>query len=243
MVKFECDIPKSEIDNFVRSLSRYQNETQRDMRGAVRSATLDLLKSLRARTRRAPKQVPREDVRFGESQPLYITGKDGKVYKRVVVTRWYKGQRVQKVHWLLVQTKTRNRKTRNGVRVSQVEASAPMLREARLRFGGVRHWGLAKNSWGWFMKAMFHKSMQDTNPAAVVDRRMVEKEMVEKREPLPDGTIDLQAPIKCEVTIVNKLDYIRRALQPGALLAAVSAAARSINHKITAGLRSRKFGA
>ncbi len=241
MVQFDCEVDAQSIADFTKALARYQRETQRDMRGALRSATIDLCRSLRARTRKAPKIVPREDVRWGEEEPKYYTGKkSGRMFKRVVVTRWSSGKRVQKVHWQEVQKKQR---TRKSGKVVSVEATAPMLREARQRFGKVRMWGLAKKSWGWFMQALFNKSMQDENPRAVITGRMVDREMTEKREPLPDGTIDLQAPIKCEITLVNKLEYIRRALQPGALAAAVRAATNSINKKITAGLRSRKFGA
>ena len=242
-IQFECEVSAQSIADFTKALADYQRKTQRDMRGALRSATIDLCRSLRARTRRAPKQVPREDVRFGEEEPKYYTGKkDGKVYRRVVVSRWFGGKRKQFVHWQEVQTKYRSRKTRKGISESWSEATAGMLREARQRFGKVRMWGLAKKSWGWFMHSLFKTATQDENPKAVVTRRMVEGGMVEKREPLPDGTIDLQAPIRCEITLVNKLDYIRKALQPGTLAMAVEKATRYIRGKIESGVRSRKFG-
>ena len=238
-IAFECEVSQRGIADFVKALARYQRETQRDMRGALRSVTIDLCRSLRARTRRAPKVVPREDVRWGESAPRYVTGKDMQVFRRVVVTRWQHGKKVQKVHWQPVQLKRRSRK--NGT-VSISEATPAMLREARAHYGKVRQWGLAKKSWGWFMHSLFGKSVQDENPAAKVDGRMVDGGITEKREPLPDGTIDLQAPIRCEVDLVNRLDYIRPALLPGALAQAVQAATNSINKKIGGGLKSRRFG-
>jgi len=236
-IAFECDVPQTSLDDFVKALSRYQKETQRDMRGALRSATIDLVKSLRARTRKAPKVVPREDVRWGESDPRYIT-RNGREFRRVVITRWFHGKRSLQVHWQEVKKRSR---VRRGQTV-QSEATPAMLREARQRFGGIRQWGLAKKSWGWFMHALFKKSVQDENPKAKVDGRMVEGGIRERREPLPDGTIDLQAPIRCEITVLNRLDYIRMALHPGALADAVQAATNSINKKIDGGLRSRRFG-
>lgn len=242
-IAFECEVSERGVADFVKALSRYQKETQRDMREALRSATIDLVKSLRARTRKAPKVVPREDVRWGEETPKYYTGKkDGKVYRRVVVTRWFGGKRKQFVHWQEVRTKYRSRKTRNGISESWSEATPAMLREARQRFGVVRMWGLAKKSWGWFMHSLFKTATQDENPKAVLTRRMVDGGITEKREPLPDGTIDLQAPIKCEITLVNKLEYIRKALQPGALAMSVQKATNYIRGKIESGVRSRKFG-
>ena len=241
-IAFECEVSERGIADFVKALSRYQAETQRDMRGAIRSATIDLVKSLRALTRKAPKVVPREDVRFGESDPKYITGKDGRQFRRVVVSRWSAGKRKQSVHWQFVQTRYRSRKTARGVSESWTEAKATMLREARYRFGGIRQWGLAKKSWGWFMKSLFGKSTQDENPKALIKPSMVDGGIQEFRETLPDGTVDSSAPIRCDIDIVNRLGYIKKAMPPGALAVAVQKATNSINHKISEGLRSRRFG-
>lgn len=249
-IALECEVSERGIADFIKALSRYQRETQRDLREALRSATIDLVKSLRARTRKAPKVVPREDVRFGESDPKYITGtKDsvkGMLFRRIVVNRWLKGARKNSVHWLPVEYKFR---TRMGMRygnyqgiVSKSEASAQMMRNARQTFGRIRQWGLAKKSWGWFMKSLFHSSMQDENPKAKIDKRMVDGEMKEYREPLPDGTIDLSAPIRCDIDIINRLDYIRKAMPPGVFAVAIQKATNLINHKINAGLKSRRFG-
>lgn len=70
-----CDVPQADINAFTAALARYEKETKRDMRGAVRSATIDLVRSLRKRTRKAPKMVAREDVRFGESDPSTSRGR------------------------------------------------------------------------------------------------------------------------------------------------------------------------
>ena len=104
-IQFECEVSERGIADFVKALSRYQKETQRDMRGALRSATIDLVKSLRARTWKAPKIVPRDDARWGESAPKYIMAKDGRQFRRVVITRWAYGTSRDSVHWQLVRTK------------------------------------------------------------------------------------------------------------------------------------------
>lgn len=245
-IAFECEISERAVADFVKALSRYQAETQRDMRSALRSATVDLVKSLRAQTRKAPKVVPREDARWGEADPKYITAPDGRQYRRVVISRWYHGARVQRVHWQLVQTRYR---TRMGMRngnwqgiVKASEATPAMLREARQRYGRVRQWGLARKSWGWFMKSLFGRSVQDENPKARVSSEMVGGGIQEFRETLPDGTVDNSAPIRCDIDIVNRLDYVRKAMPPGAVAIAVQRATNSINHKISEGLRSRRFG-
>lgn len=246
-IALECDVSERGLTEFARALLRYQRETRRDMRAALRSGAVDLVKSLRAQTRRAPKLVPRADVRFGESDPKYYTGDDGRLFRRVVVARFFKGVRKNQVHWQPVQFRyVRRMGMRDGNYqgiVRRREAEAAMLREARNNFGKIRHWGLAKKSWGWFMHALFGKSVQDENPAAAIDARMVAGGIKETRAVLADGSIDVLAPIRCDIDIVNRLDYIRKALRPGALAQAVESATKSINHKISAGLKSRKFSA
>ncbi len=241
-IAFKCEVSERGIADFVKALSRYQKETQRDLREALRSATIDLVKSLRARTRKSPKVVSREDVRFGETDPKYLTYGNGRQFRRVVVARWNKGVRKNRIHWQPVLTQYRSRKTFRGISESWAEAQSQMLRDARRNFGGIRQWGLAKKSWGWFMKALFRKPLQDENPKAKIDKRMVDGGMKEYREPLPDGTIDLSAPIRCDIDIINRLDYIRKAMPPGVFAIAVQKATNLINKKVDAGLRSRRFG-
>ena len=230
MVSFSCEVPAADVKAFTDALNRYEKETKRDMRGAVRSSAIDLVKSLRARTRKAPKVVPRSDVRFGESDPKYITGTRprtrGTEFRRVVVTRWSNGRKRQQVEWQPVRAKLRTR--RGGFSV--VESKEAMLRSARETFGKIRQWGLAKKSWGWFMHALFGKSVPNENPQARIDGRRVEGAIQERGNEI-------------SVEMANKLKYVRKALQPGALSASLRAAANSINKKITAGLLTRRFGA
>lgn len=225
----EAEADKAAIKAFMDALARYETATKRSMKDAVRSATIDLVRSLRAKTRKAPKIVPRDDARWGESDPKYITAKDGRQFRRVVITWWAHGTSRNSVHWQLVRTKYRSRRTkRGGVSESWSEATPAMLREARQRFGGIRNWGLAKKSWGWFMKSLFHASMQDENPRAKIDSRMVD---AQKRE----------SDTEYSVVLVNRLEYIRKAMPPGAMSIALRKATNLINHKIESGLRSRRF--
>jgi hypothetical protein len=63
------------------------------------------------------------------------------------------------------------------------------------------------------------------------------------REVLPDGTVDTSAPVRCDIDIINKLGYIRKAMPPGVFAIALQKATNSINKKIESGLRSRRFRA
>ena len=239
-IAFECEVSERGIADFVKALARYQRETQRDMRSALRSATIDLLRSLRARTRKSKKFIDRLEISKSYLAPKWIKrGHSGRPLRRMQLIRWGRG-----TNWLdhrYVYGGEYVRGPKGGQRVRPY-SEAQMRKEARQNYGQIRNWGLAKKSWGWFMKALFRKSMQDENPKAVLTRRMVDGGITEKREPLADGTIDLQAPIRCDIDIVNKLDYIRKSMPPGVFAIALQKATNLINKKIESGLRSRRFG-
>lgn len=240
-VAFEAEVSDRGIADFVKALARYQKETQRDMRSALRSVTIDLLRSLRARTRRSKKVVDRQDVSKSTLAPKWIKrGHSGKPLRRMQLVRWSRGQSYLDHRYVYGGEYVRGPK--GGQRVRPY-SEAQMRREGRQNYGQIRNWGLAKKSWGWFMKPLFHKSMQDENPRSRIrEGDMVAGGMYERRAPLPDGTIDLQAPIRCDIDIVNKLDYIRKSMPPGVFAIALQKATNLINKKIKDGLKSRRFG-
>ena len=239
-IAFECEVSERGIADFVKALARYQRETQRDMRSALRSATIDLLRSLRARTRKSKKFIDRLEISKSYLAPKWIKrGHSGRPLRRMQLIRWGRG-----TNWLdhrYVYGGEYVRGPKGGQRVRPY-SEAQMRKEARQNYGQIRNWGLAKKSWGWFMKSLFRQSMQDENPKALIKPSMVDGGIQEFRETLPDGTVDASAPIRCDIDIVNRLGYIKKAMPPGTLAVAVQKATNSINHKISDGLRSRKFG-
>lgn len=240
MIVFNVEVNPASVRNFDRACERFEKDMGDSQGTALRRGTLTFLKMVRSQTRRSPKVVPREDVRWGESDPKYITGTKGKakgmLFRRVVVNRWSKGKRKSCVKWEPVKMKYRGRRTKSGgISESWTEASAFMLRDARHRYGGIRNWGLAKRSWGWFMKAIFHQSMQDENPKSNIDSRMVKKEIRE---------VNTAGKAGVEITLTNKLAYVRSAMPPGAINHALRAATRQINGFIDNELKKRaaQFG-
>lgn len=240
-IAFECEVSERGIADFIKALSRYQRETQRDMRSALRSVTIDLIRSLRARTRRSRKFIERMEISKSYLPPKWIKrGHSGRPLRRMQLIRWGNG-----TNWLdhrYVYGGEYVRGPRGGQRVRPF-SEAQMRKEAQRNYGQIRNWGLAKKSWGWFMKSLFRQSMQDENPKAVITPGMVDGGITELREVLPDGTVDTSAPIRCDIDIVNKLKYIRSAMPPGVFAIAVQKATNIINKKIESGLRSRRFRA
>lgn len=239
-IQFECEVSDRAIADFVKALARYQKETQRDMRSALRSVTIDLIRSLRARTRKSKKFIDRMEITKSYMPPKWIRrGHSGKPLRRMQLMRWGDG-----TNWLDHQYVYGGEYVRGpkGGEVVRPFSEAHMRKEAQRVYGGIRNWGLAKKSWGWFMKSLFRKSMQDENPKALIKPGMVDGGMTEKRATFPDGTIDLQAPIRCDIDIVNKLRYMRDAMPKGVFAIAVQKATNLVNKKINAGLKSRRFG-
>lgn len=209
-----CEIDIGGVDealvaNFRRAFNRYRDELGNSQAVAVRRGTIALVKSLRARTIRAKKQAPMRDVRKFMGYPRYITIA-GKALHRFEVYR-HRGTPNEKVY------------------VHPAESK----QDARRRSGQYKKWGLARHSWGWFMRALFHRPEQTGgNPATRIDDRMVEghyRKIVTGSNP------------RVEVLIVNKLGYINNALQPNALADAMAAATRYIDGQIENGLaKARK---
>lgn len=231
MIVFNVEVNPASVRNFERACERFEKDLGDSQGTALRRGTLIFLKMVRSQTRRSPKVVPRKDVRWGNSDPKYITRKDWQQFRRVVVTRWSKGAKKQSVHWQPVLEKMLQRRGRFIVQ----ESKAEMLRDARHRYGQIRNWGLAKRSWGWFMKAMFHQSMRDENPKSRIDSRMVKKEIREVHTAEKAGVV---------IILTNKLAYIRSAMPPGAINHALRAATRQINGFINEVLKKRaaQFG-
>ena len=122
------------------------------------------------------------------------------------------------------------------------QSEAQLMRAAREQWGKIWNWGLAKQSWGWFMWRLFNLADNGfNNPRVNITHRHVEGGITESREPLPDGTIDLAAPIRCEVTIINRIRYIRKALAPGALAGAVQSATKNLLYKAEHCVKSHRF--
>lgn len=239
-IAFECEVSERGIADFIKALSRYQRDTQRDMRSALRSVTIDLIRSLRARTRRSRKFIDRMEISKSYLPPKWIKrGHSGRPLRRMQLIRWGNGTNWLDHHYVYGGEYVKGPK--GGQRVRPF-SEAQMRREAQRNYGQIRNWGLAKQSWGWFMKSLFHASMQDENPKALIKPRMVDGGIQEFREVLPDGTVDRTAPVRCDIDIVNRLEYIRKAMPPGVFAIAVQKATNIINHKINAGLKSRRFG-
>ncbi|MGN0828017.1 MAG: hypothetical protein ACI4QD_08845 [Kiritimatiellia bacterium] len=211
LLDISASVPQATVDGFLRACTRYQDELGNTQRTAIRRGTIALVKSLRARTAKSKKQAPATDITRAD-KPRYITpkGKNQKAQPAWKVRRFgSKGERFF-IH------------------------PADSRAEARKKFAQYTKFGLAKLSWGWFMKTLFNRAIpgESANPRAQIDSRMIEGYIRESGA--GKGRV-------VEVLIVNKLDYITAALPSSALEDSMRAATNSINTQINEGLaKARK---
>ena len=212
ILDISASVPEATIRDFTRACDRYRDELGNSQSVAIRRGTIALIKGLRARTAKAKRQAPLKDVtKYAGPGPHYITPKG-------------KSQKSQH-RWAI----RRHGGDREKVYIKPADTRA----EARQRFAQYTRWGLARHSWGWFMKALFKRGeLTGGNPKTKIDGRMAEgylREIVTGTNP------------RVEVLIVNKLDYIREALPEAALSEAMAAATRYIDGQIDKGLaKARK---
>lgn len=144
--------PLSVLTDLLAERQRILGESAQD---AVIATGIDALVSLRALTKVAPKRIPKADVRFGESEPKYITGTNGKasgqLFRRTVVKRWRHGRQVQLVKWQRVDGVAKNRR-----------ASAKELSAAWQTWGKINQRGLAKAALGIAMKSISTRNAADS---------------------------------------------------------------------------------
>lgn len=228
ILDISATVPEATIKDFTRACNRYRDELGNNQAIAMRRGMIALIKGLRARTAKAKQQAPLKDVtKYNGPGPHYITPKSGffrRTFRRFGL-RW-PGKKLQPQHRWAVRRK-------GGTEAKTYIYPAKSKAAARTRGGQYKKWGLAKKSWGWFMKALFHRANPESNPNAKIDNRMVEY------TPLRVITTGNESRVECE--IVNKLDYIREALPEAALSAAMAAATRYIDGQIDKGLaKARK---
>lgn len=212
--------PLAVLGQLIRERQRVLGESARD---AVVATGIDALVSLRALTKVAPKRIPKKDVRFGRSDPQYITSrKNGNVYRRVVVTRWKNGARRNVVKWQKVEGVARNRR-----------ATARELSEAHKRYGGIGHRKLAKWTFGVIMNKI------STRPATDAPSRIATKQIAAAMgKATPRG-----GDSNFTLSLTNALDYAQMSLKHGP--SDVNLALQKASNKIAGRLckvAEKKFG-
>lgn len=236
-----ADVSRRDLDAFSAACLRFRTELGNSQKVAVRRGVLTLIRALRARTREAPKRARASEyrvLRYDGPGPRYVTNPrsgGGATHGKgngLVLHRWTLVRRAgtpkENVHDYFARARLRH-----NSRGMIVKDFAAERREVAVLHTVIRFRGLAKKSWGWFMKKFFGRPAgDDGNASAKVRPDMVEGRFEARR------TGDAEA---VDVLILNKLEYIADAMKPGAVEEAMRVATKTINDRIDNGFaKARK---
>lgn len=218
MVDVSVEIDPAAVARLDSLLERVEKETPGRLATELKRAAIYICTSLRARTKKAPKRIPRADVRWGRSDPQYIIGSKGKakgkLLRRTVVNRYRNGVKGNIVKWKLLDGDPQT-----------TRATSADLSAAWKRFGSITRHGLAKKSWGWVMKEIYNGA-----PAGDISWKRTKGERRDPRQ-FVRGLFRRTAG-GAFAQIHNALDYIFAAVAPGAVDQSVEAAANRLEHNI-----------
>lgn len=190
----------------------------------TRRAALYICKSLMVRTRKAPEKIrPKERGAFlSYAPPRYIHSNSShhKLLRRWTLVRKRGTPDVYAKHYY-VYTKAERGKNGRMIGKNNAEEKSELLKQ----HGGISRHGLAKKSWGWVAKDIYAaSSMGDLS---------WKRHKRERRDPRHYVKGEHKATASgAFARILNRLDYIRAALKPGAVTEAINAAINKLEHNI-----------
>ena len=190
----------------------------------TRRAALYICKSLKARTRKAPKKIRAKERAAYPSvvPPKYIHSNSShhRLLRRWTLVRKKGTPDVYAKHYYVY---TNAHRAKNGRMIGKNNAAEK--RELIEQHGGISRHGLAKKSWGWVAKEIYAaSSMGDLSWKRTKGERRDPRQYVKgEHKATASGAF---------ARILNRLDYIRAALKPGAVTEAISAATNRLEHNI-----------
>jgi len=190
----------------------------------TRRAALYICRSLRSRTLKAPRRARPREIAASVSAvpPKYVHSSSA---GRRLLRRWTLARKLgtpdayARDHYVYT-----DRHRGRGGRMVGGNAAAERRELLRLH-GGIRRAGLARKSWGWVARGIY--------AAASMGDLSWRRGAGERRDPRRYVRGECAATASgAFARILNRLDYIRAALRPGAIAEAVGAAANRLAHNI-----------
>ena len=229
MVGVTAEIDPAEIDPAAVArldglLTRLQKESPRRIASETRRAALNICKSLRARTKKAPKKARSSEYAAIPSPipPRYIHSNS---QGRHLLRRWQLTRKLgtpdeyTRQHYVY----TNAHRGRGGKMVGK--SPAQEKRELLQQHGGIPRAGLGKKSWGWVMKQIY-------NGAAAIDIAW-KRTRGERRDPRKYVKGEFRKAVNSAFALIhNGLDYIGVAVRPGAVSEAVNSAVKKMEHNL-----------
>lgn len=213
----------------------------------LRRLGVGICQSLRARTRKSPRLVPKNEynIRRDADFPTMTNPRKGKHATHGRANGWtlhryvYTGKvgtpdEFSAKHFVYAYYRV-GRKRRRTRKVSDEK----QLRDVYAFHKAISHPGLAKQSWGWAAHALFSSAPAEAFHALKHDRRDPTKEVEGSFSDVVSGPNP-----GADLMIHNKLDYIESAMYKGAVSDAVVAACNKFRKKVECGYEriARRIG-
>lgn len=225
MVGVAVQIDEAALKPLADVLERVARETPERLATETLRAALYLCRALAARTRKAPKKIPKSEWRAEPSaNPPRYAHSNSK--GRALLRRWTLWRKLgtpaayAKDHFVY----TRAHRAENGKMVGK--RAAEEVRELLEKHGGIQNAGLAKASWGWAAKRIYHAADAGALMAAWRTKKW-------RRDPRRAvTTLFRRVAGGASADLVNALNHIAAVCPPAAVEEAVAATARRLEHNI-----------
>ena len=224
MVDVTAQIEAAALARVQKLLDDVAKKSPQRLAAETRRAALYICKSLKARTRKAPKKIRAKERAAYPSvvPPKYIHSNSShhRLLRRWTLVRKKGTPDVYAKHYYVY---TNARRAKNGRMIGKNNAAEK--RELIEQHGGISRHGLAKKSWGWVAKEIYAaSSMGDLSWKRTKGERRDPRQYVKgEHKATASGAF---------ARILNRLDYIRAALKPGAVTEAINAATNRLEHNI-----------
>ena len=224
MVDVTAQIEAAALARVQKLLDDVAKKSPQRLATETRRAALYICKSLKARTRKAPEMIRAKERAAYPSvvPPKYIHSNSShhRLLRRWTLVRKKGTSDVYAKHYYVY---TKAQRGKNGRMTGKNNAEE--RRELIEKHGGISRRGLAKKSWGWVAKEIYAaSSMGDLS---------WKRHKRERRDPRQYVKGEHKATASgAFARILNRLDYIRAALKPGAVTEAISAATNRLEHNI-----------
>ena len=224
MVDVTAQIEAAALARVQKLLDDVAKKSPQRLAAETRRAALYICKSLKARTRKAPKKIRAKERAAYPSvvPPKYIHSNSShhRLLRRWTLVRKKGTPDVYAKHYYVY---TNARRAKNGRMIGKNNAAEK--RELIEQHGGISRHGLAKKSWGWVAKEIY--------AASSMGNLSWKRTKGERRDPRQYVKGEHKATASgAFARILNRLDYIRAALKPGAVTEAINAATNRLEHNI-----------
>ena len=154
MIEVSCSIDEAAMGRLENLLNGIAEAAPQKLASETRHAAIYICQSLRARTKSAPKRIPRREYEATVSAvpPKYVHSNSAhhRLLRRWTLARKIGTPDAYAKHYYVY---TDRHRVKGGKMAGG--SLAAERRELLKEHGGIQHYGLAKKSWGWTMKQIY----------------------------------------------------------------------------------------